>query len=547
MRTRFVVAAVVLVTLAAGCSGSQKAATPTTATRETPARGGTLVVGASQEPNCADWYAACGNSSWGRDMMGYQTLPRAFDFVDGQYRPSPLLAGQPVLESSPRQRVTYRLNPQAVWSDGQPITSSDLRYTAEVAKATAFNATAGAVDTVDDSDPRTAVVTFTDPTPAWRDNFAFVLPKHLLAGKDRSSEMGNGYSFSGGPWVLDHWTKGQEIKLVPNPAYWGAKPNLDAVVFKVITDSSAYLAAYKTGQLDMAFVQGAQPEVAELKQLPDTHFEVSTGLTYEFAMFNVEKPSLDRVAVRQALAYAADRDAIVTQLSGPLQPGIKPAQAFMSPGNQQWYTEPFKKYGRDLAKVNQLMTADGWAKGSDGIWAKAGARASVELNTMTGNRRRELAEQILQSQWKEAGFDVPVNNTTSTALLGDWLPKGTFQAAIYGLAPATPDPNLCTTFCSRFVPTEANGLKGNNVSRISSKTLDDTWQTVATELDDAKRLDAVRRAQQALADEVPGLPLGAVLDIVVYNSAKVGGVKTSATRAFSNLSEWSCRAPSCQH
>jgi hypothetical protein len=49
-----------------------------------------------------------------------------------------------------------------------------------------------------------------------------------------------------------------------------------------------------------------------------------------------------------------------------------------------------------------------------------------------------------------------------------------------------------------------------------------------------------------LADEAPGLPLSTVLDIVVYNSAKVGGVKTTATRAFATLSDWYCKAPSCQ-
>jgi peptide/nickel transport system substrate-binding protein len=537
---------VLLGALAAGCSSSTPRGTPTTPTSEQATKGGTLVIGASQEPACADWYAACGFSSWGRDMMASQTLPRALNFVDGQYRPSPLLAGEPVLETAPRQRVTYRLNPQAVWSDGQPITSSDLRYTADVAKAAAFNATALAVDTVDDSDPHTAVVTFTDPTPAWRDNFAFVLPKHLLDGKDRTAEMRNGYSFSGGPWVIDHWTKGQEIKLVPNPTYWAAKPNLDAAIFKVITDSSAYQAAYKTGQLDMAFVQGAQPEVVELKGLPDTHFEVNTGLTYEFALFNSQKPPLDRLAVRQALAYASDRDAIVSQLSGPLQPGIKPAEAFMSPGNRQWYSEPFKKYGRDLAKVTQLMTGDGWAKGGDGVWARAGARATLELTTQAGNRRRELAEQVLQSEWKEAGFDVTVNNTTNATLSGELLPKGSYQVAIFGLGPATPDPNLCTTFCSAYIPTEANGLKGNNVGRYSSAAADDAWKAVATELDDTKRLEAVRHAQQVLADEVPGLPLSAVLDIVVYNTAKVGGVRTGLSGAFSNLSEWFCKSPGCQ-
>jgi peptide/nickel transport system substrate-binding protein len=533
--------ALVLVVGACSTNGTDTKSSPPSVEQAT--EGGTLVLGAAQEPNCADWYASCGNSSWGLDTMGYQTLPQPMSFVEGQFRPSPLLAGEPTLEVGPPQRVTFRIDPRAVWSDGRPITSSDFRYTVEQAK-TGLVLGLAAVASVDDTDPRTAIVTYNDPDPAWRGAFSRgILPKHLLEGKDRSAEMRDGYRFSGGPWLIDHWTKGQEIKLVPNTAYWDKKPHLDAVVFKIIPDAPAYLAAYKTGQLDMIFVQGAQPEVAELKNIPNTRFDVSLGITFEFVLFNNQKPPVDSRSVRQALAYASDRDAIVAQVSGNLMPGLRAAQGFLSPGNRHWYTEPFKRYGRDLAKVAQLMTGDGWSRGPDGVWAKGGTRAVIELNTHTGNRRRELTQQILQSQWKEAGFETTVNNAPFATVSSEWLPKGTFQAAIIGVAPPTTDPNRCQTFCSKNIPTEANRFQGSNVSRISSKAIDDAWEAVARELDDTKRVELHRRAQEVLADEVPALPLSGGLDVIVSNDAKVGGpVQVSAGAAFSRLSEWFCKA-----
>src|SRR5205807_37952 len=98
-----------------------------------------------------------------------------------------------------------------------------------------------------------------------------------------------------------------------------------------------------------------------------------------------------------------------------------------------------------------------------------------------------------------------------------------------------PDPNQCNNFCTPFIPSEANGFVGQDITRISSKAIDDAWQAVATELDDAKRVDLVRRGQQALADEVPVLPLSPVLDISVYNSAKIGGaVRVNPLWAFYN-------------
>lgn len=162
------VVAMVASVATASCSASDRPSPAPSA--EAPVRGGTLVVGATQEPGCADWYAPCGNNSWGGDMMSSQTLPRTFDFVDGQYRPNVLLAGEPTVEPGPPQRVTYRLAARAVWSDGQPITSADLQYTVEQGKAAALPSLL-AITAVDDSDPRTAVVTYASPEAAWRDGF----------------------------------------------------------------------------------------------------------------------------------------------------------------------------------------------------------------------------------------------------------------------------------------------------------------------------------------------------------------------------------------
>ena len=168
--------AIAILAVMASCNTSKPSSAPVP---EPVVKGGTLVVGAFQEPACADWLAACGNSSSGFDMMANQTLPRPLDLVSGDYRPGAVLAGEPTLEPGPPQRVTYRIDPKAVWSDGQPIDASDFRYTAEQIRATTPAATF--IDSVDDQDPKAAVVTFRQPTAAWRDSIRFVFPQHLLA------------------------------------------------------------------------------------------------------------------------------------------------------------------------------------------------------------------------------------------------------------------------------------------------------------------------------------------------------------------------------
>lgn len=94
-----------------------------------------IVIGAEQEPDCADWIATCAAAIWGSYTMRQPTLPRAFVTreVKGQWMltPSNLLAGEPevTVTDSGKQVITYRIAPEAQWSDGTPITGKDFEYT----------------------------------------------------------------------------------------------------------------------------------------------------------------------------------------------------------------------------------------------------------------------------------------------------------------------------------------------------------------------------------------------------------------------------------
>src|SRR4051812_5012068 len=400
-----------LVAAACGGGGGNKASTNPPSNAKP---GGDLVFGAEQELDCADWINSCAGAAWGAYAFSGVTMPRPFDPTTAPgYSNNPLVSSEPKLEAGPPQKVTYNINPKAVWSDGQPITAHDFKYTwQQIVNGTDIYDTTGYIDIsdVNDTDPHTAVVTFKKDYAAWRDlfgGFYGVLPSHILEGKDRHALMTDGYTWSGGPWKLDHWTKGTELKLVPNTAYWGQKPFLNSITWKFVPDSAAELQNFKSGQVSLIYPQ-AQPGQETLKTLPGTKFDVKTGLDYEALWFNTAKAPLNSKNVRQALAYATDRDAVVKQLFEPIQPGIKPIQSIFTPAYGAAYTTPFSKYTRDLTKVNQLMTADGWTKGGDGIWAKGGQKANLEVKSTAGNHRRELTEQIVQSQWKDAGFNLTI-------------------------------------------------------------------------------------------------------------------------------------------
>ena len=145
--------------------------------------------------------------------------------------------------------------------------------------------------------------------------------------------------------------------------------------------------------------------------------------------------------VRQALAFSTDRGAIVDQLFKPVQADIKQIDSFATPTDGAAYTSSFSKYTKDLNQVTTLMTGAGWAKNSSGLWEKGGTTAKIEIKTTTNNKRRELTLQILQSQWKEAGFDVTLTFEKSSVLFGQDGPQGNFQVALFAQVPSSNDPS----------------------------------------------------------------------------------------------------------
>lgn len=513
--------------------------------------GGELVVGAEQEPDCADWIATCGGSIWGTYVMQIPTMPSVFQtrLVDDDWQPVPsdLVTGEPETEvaADGTQTITYSINPEAVWSDGEPITSADFAYTAlqirdgdDIFDKTGYDR----ITAVDSSDPATAVVTLNSAYAGWRTLFSVygIMPAHLLEGQDRAAIMADGYDFSGGPWKIEKWTRGTSVTLVPNENYWGEKPHLDKVTFLFLPDTTAAFQALKSGQVS---VLAPTPQLDALTQidagLPGIRSQVDARSgNLEAIWLNNAVAPFDSVAVRQALAYSIDRDAIVKRLFGSL--GIdKAQQSFNSPMVAPYAADDFSQYTLDLDKVDELMTGDGWSKNGDDVWAKGGETASFSIKTLAGNKRRDLTVQVLQSQLADAGFEMSIDQVTPADLFGTIAPEGDFQAGIWALVDTFPDPTLSSTFSSVNIPSDANGFSGINFYRTDIEGLDDLLAQVDTEVDQDARIAASQEADGLIAENVPSLPLDVVPNVLLW-SEKVGGPLqiNPIEGPFWNLAEW---------
>ncbi len=513
-----------------GDTSTTKAATPSDNSS------GTLTVGAEQDAACADWIDQCAAASWGVYMMASQTMPRTFDYKkEGDTWtevPSPMTAKMPEATTvNGKQVVTYYISDAAVWSDGEPITSSDYKYTWDqivngknIYDPTGYNK----IESIDDSNPKVAVATFKENFAQWTQLFSAdygIFPSHILEGKDRDALMKNGYSWSGGPWIMK-WDKGVSVTLTPNPKWYGQKPTIKKVIFKILADTAAEFQAYKSGEVSAIYPQPEPSAIASIKgglEGSNSLYTADTG-NVEALWLNNAKAPFTSTAVRQAIGYSIDRDAIVKRLFGDL--GVDKAVQTLNPPIVSKYadTTAWSNYTLDLNKVTSLMTGDGWAKNSDGWWEKDGKTANFTIKSTAGNKRRELTEQILQEQLKAAGFKMSIKNPSSDDLFGKIAPAGDYQMTLYAQTATSLNPGLCSIACSSNIPSKANEFGGQNWQRINIPTLDPLLSTVDTSIVQSERVSASKQADQIMAQDQVSLPLDPLPNIVLWSKKITGPV-----------------------
>jgi peptide/nickel transport system substrate-binding protein len=203
------------------------------------------------------------------------------------------------------------------------------------------------------------------------------------------------------------------------------------------------------------------------------------------------------------------------------------------------------------------MQSDGYAKGADGIWARATQKATIDVKVSTASARDQQAAALIKTQLEAAGFVVTVTPEDPLTLLTKDVPAGTFTAALYPIdfrrqltagVPLGPgiddnDPGMCQLFCSANIAVAGSGGVGANYDRISDPTLDRYLADLDANLSDDARLTDVTQAALILADLVPAIPIAALPDIVVVNTSKLaveGGTFSHnlAYGPYEYLNEW---------
>jgi peptide/nickel transport system substrate-binding protein len=225
---------------------------------------------------------------------------------------------------------------------------------------------------------------------------------------------------------------------------------------------------------------------------------------YEHIDLQLDNPIFQDVRVRRALLHAIDREAINRHLFGGRQPV---AHGFVSP--LDWmYTDDLPRYPYDPARAAALLDEAGWRRGPDGIRRNAnGQKLTFELMTGTGSRLREMVQQVLQSQWRDAGIEVHIRNLPPRVMFGDITNQRKFTGGVMYAWFSAPENVPRTILHSTMIPSPENNWAGQNFVGYRNPEIDRLIDDTERELDREKRRKLWHRIQMIYSTELPVLPL----------------------------------------
>ncbi|MBO0708768.1 MAG: hypothetical protein J2P44_10415, partial [Candidatus Dormibacteraeota bacterium] len=267
-----------------------------------------------------------------------------------------LVTSAKVTNTSP-QTVVYQINPKATWSDGTPINaedfiynwqaqSGDSRYTDVGGQAFQPAATGGysSIKSVTGSNGgKTATVVFAQAFGDWQSLFGEMIPAHIakrVGFNTGFAKFGPAVQVSGGPFMIQSYTQGQDVVEVPNPHYWGSAAKLSKLVFRIITNDAQQPVAAQSGEVNIVSPVLATVEFKDqLKSVPNFTIKTTPALGFQLIDFNEGNYYLANADVRHAIAYGTNREEIVKRAADPVEPNIKPLENRIHMPTQPYYKD----------------------------------------------------------------------------------------------------------------------------------------------------------------------------------------------------------------
>ena len=430
--------------------------------------------------------------------------------------------------------ITFHLRKGVEWHDGAPFTADDCLFTYQKLMdpkvATPYSSSYMDVAKARVVDKLTFRVTYKEPfSPALESWSMGVIPRHLLEGKDLNTHDFNRKPIGTGPYKLKEWIAGQKIVLEANDRYFEGRPNIDQYIYRIIPDASTMFQELLSGGVDMMGLNPLQYlRKSETRRIKENYRKFRyPANAFTYLGYNLASPLFSDKKVRQALAYAIDRQSIIDGvLMGLGQPCTGPFS------HVSWaYNPKIRPYPYDPERAMRMLAEAGWKNiNSDGVREKDGRPFQFTILTNQGNGERIKASEIMQQNFKKVGIDAKIRVMEWQAFL-EQIDKHSFDAIILGWSMSR-DPDLYDIWhSSKTKKGEYNfvGYKNAEVDRL----LVEGRRTFNVET----RKKIYYRIHEILADEQPYAFLY-VPDATPLVHKRFKGIEVAPLGIMYNFREW---------
>ena len=397
---------------------------------------------------------------------------------------------------------TFHLREGVKWTDGEPCTAEDVKYTYDtiIEEGYIFANVFENVASIEIPDDLTVVFNMSNPDPSFMGNVSwygtFILPKHLYEGTDWLTNEYNENPVGTGPFKLDQWNKGTDIQIVPNEDYFGDQPLLDRVIYTVIPDDSTAYQAWLNGEIDETwnYVEAEYPEL----EAEGDKFQWVEQLWPSpwYIVFNVTDGQCADPAVRKAMAMGLDREEVSVKATS----GIKPASEYFIPLlYEDAHNEEYKLPEYDPEGAIKVLEDAGYERDEDGYFLHL---------TFTSQAGIPEVEQVVKADYEKIGIDVTIDSLDYTI----WDEKVSAFDYEFAWMGGFQGPDVVATG-KRLI---TDGMI--NYSGYSNPAVDELYAQANAETDPAKQNELIKQVQVYLAEDIPNLNMVDYMDKMPYYS-----------------------------
>lgn len=403
--------------------------------------------------------------------------------------------------SDDKLTYTFKLREDVKWQDGEPFTSEDIVFSyntimdpkVDSPQLRSYYQEIRDVEAIDDytvkftyARPYFLALEFCGGMP--------IVPKHIFDKGDFNTNPAGRKPVGTGPFKFVKWTTGREIVLEKNPDYWGEKPYVNRIVFRIITDPSVALQVLKREELDVASLTPIQWERQTNSNDFKKNFDKFSYFTpnYSYIGWNSERPYFSDKRVRTALTHLVNRELILSKVMYDL--GAVVTNPFYI--NSPEYDKSIKPYDYNPGKAKQLLEEAGWVDhDNDGIRDKDGVKFAFEFLIPGGSETGEKIATILKEELDGMGIQMDIRKT-EWAVFTTRLNERTFDAVTLAWSMGVEsDPYQI------WSSTQAES--GSNFVGFKNAEADKLIEAARQEFDKEKRIEMYRKFSEIVHEEQP--------------------------------------------